>query len=141
MKHVKVKETKGLQKDAIVAFPQISSFPRTFRWTMESNLHPEIKTWFKRLKTDYASKKIEAEVYDEAQGVVFNWLQDILNSVKQELILVHLNATGKSLGILSFSGLKLVSHETEYDYAKNSVLTHKVTISYDKIARKNEEIQ
>jgi hypothetical protein len=114
--------------------------PRTFRWTLTSESHPEIRWWFQSLKTDYVNKQIILEIYDDTKGVVYDWLQAIVSNPSKEdkLTLTHYDGCGAPLYLINFFGLKTTEHSTIYDYGKSEVLTHKIIISYKKIKRVND---
>lgn len=115
------------------------SIPRAFRWTMHPKDHPDISWWMKRLNTNYLTKTIEMEVYDDAEGKVFTWIADILqDTIDSALDLRHLDAQNKSIYVITFEDLSVIDHETNYDYKLSDVLTHKLKITYKTIKRTNE---
>lgn len=141
----KVKEKK-LEKPTVdmqghpVYSPNII-IPRTFRWTFTNENHSDIHWWMKNIKTNYANKEIVIEIFDDAKGIVFNWLQALVNKDKNanSLTLAHLDSCGDVISSINFIGLKVENHLTNYDYSSSEVLTHKVTISYNKIERSNQD--
>jgi hypothetical protein len=114
--------------------------PRTFRWTLTNENHPDIHWWMKSLKTDYVSKKIIIDVFDDAKGAVFNWIQALVDADKtaNTIVLTHLDGCGDAISLISFVGLKIEDHMTHYDYGSSEVLTHKVIIAYNKVKRTNQ---
>lgn len=146
MESVKIKEIKKskTEDNANMGFgghPASSPntvFPRSFRWTLNSEKDYDIHWWMKSLKTDFVNKAIIIDVYDDAQGVVFDWLQAIINEGSKKLTLTHFDGCGTAITKINFIGLKLDSHITDYDYSKSEVLTHKVVILYKKIERLNK---
>lgn len=114
--------------------------PRTFRWTLTNENYPDIHWWMKSLKTDYVGKKITLEVFDDAKGAIFNWIQSLVDEDKNAstAVLTHLDGTGNPISLLNFGGMKIEDHMTSYDYGNSDVLTHKVVISYTKVKRTNQ---
>lgn len=113
--------------------------PRTFRWTLTNENHADIHWWMKNIKTNFVDKEIIIEMFDDAKGVVFNWLQALVNKDKDAnaITLAHLDGCGDEISSINFLGLKIKNHITEYDYGSSEILTHKVTISYNRIDRTN----
>lgn len=111
--------------------------PRTFRWTLTNENHPDIHWWMKSLKTDYVSKKIILEVFDDAKGAIFSWIQALVDGDKNAntAVLTHLDGSGNPISLLNFAGLKIEDHMTNYDYGNSDVLTHKLIVSYAKVKR------
>lgn len=116
--------------------------PRKSRWRLTNVEHPNFHWWTKFLKTDYVNKKIYVNVYDDAKGDVFNWIQDLVNTPKSHgnLTLTHLDGVGDAISVVEFSELKLLEHSSEYDYGVSDILTHSLVIGYNKIIRKNEKV-
>ena len=114
--------------------------PRTFRWTLVNENHPDIHWWMKTIKTDYVAKKITIEVMDDAKGTIFNWIQALVEADKSAstLTLTHLDGCGTPISLINFINLKIEDHITAYDYGNSDILTHKLVISYSKIKRVNE---
>jgi hypothetical protein len=114
------------------------TIPRAFRWTLHPKDHPDVSWWMKRLNTNYLTKTIEMEVYDDAEGKVFTWITDIIqDSANSALDLRHLDAQNKSIYMITFEDLSIVDHTTSYDYKLSDVLTHKLKITYKAIKRIN----
>jgi len=114
--------------------------PRTFRWTLANENYPDIRWWVKSLKTDYVCKKIILEVFDDAKGAIFSWIQALVEEDKNAstAALTHLDGSGNPISLINFSGLKIEDHMTSYDYSNSDILTHKVVISYAKVKRTNQ---
>lgn len=114
--------------------------PRTFRWTLTNENHPDIHWWMKSLKTEYVNKKLIIEIFDDAKGAIFNWLQALVDKDKNSdnLTLTHLDGASEAISLINFSGLKIEDHITNYDYGNSEVLTHKIIISYSKAKRSNQ---
>lgn len=114
--------------------------PRTFRWTLTSENHRDIHWWMKSIKTDYVSKKIHIEVFDDAKGAVFAWLQALVERDKNadSVTLTHLDGAGDAISLINFAGLTIEDHVTSYDYGNSEVLTHKIAIRYGKVKRVNQ---
>lgn len=118
------------------------SIPRTYRWKLTSEEHPDIHWWFKTIKTDYLNKLIYIKIYDDAHGKIFNWLQDLIkNPNKYNLNLSHVDAGMSPVSIINLIEITLRKHITYYDYSKGDVLTHKLCLSYKGIERKNLVLQ
>jgi hypothetical protein len=131
-----IKETIVKAKKEVGTMPQWNSdmpIPRTFRWLLSSKTHPDIQLWMKQVNIDYLNKVIDIQVYDDAAGEVFRWLES--NHTGDMLTMAHLDATQIPFCSSEFSDLMLTSHTAEYDYAKNDVLTHFVKIKYGSVAR------
>ena len=90
IKEKKVEKTKTDMYGHPAHSPTIV-IPRTFRWTLANENHPEIHWWMKSIKTDYVGKKINIEIFDDAKGTVFNWIQALVDENK--------NATGTKVEI------------------------------------------
>jgi hypothetical protein len=114
--------------------------PRTFRWTLTNESHSDIRWWMKSIKTDYVGKKITVEVYDDAKGAIFTWIQALVDEEKTatNAALTHFDGMGNAISVLNFTGLKIEDHMTSYDYGSSEVLTHKLVITYTKVKRTNE---
>lgn len=112
--------------------------PRTFRWTLTNENHPNIHWWMKSIKTYYAKKRIVIEAYDDAEGSIFNWLQDLMTKDVKLVTLTHLDSCGTPIFLINFFGLKLDGHVTTYNYNSSDILTHKIAISYNKLGRVNK---
>ncbi len=141
---IKEKKLSKSEKNNMYDHPAQSSrtiIPRTFRWTLTNENHPEIHYWMKSIKTDYVNKKIIMQVYDDAKGTVFNWLQALVDKNKNasEATLTHFDSSGETISLISFSGLTLDEHLTEYDYKSSEILTHKVILLYKKANRENQK--
>jgi len=112
--------------------------PRTFRWTLTSDLHPDIHWWMKSIKTDYVNKKLSIEVFDDAKGNIYNWLESLINKELNKVILTHLDGCGDAISLIEFSSLEIKEHSTDYDYKSSGILTHRITINYKKSRRVNQ---
>jgi hypothetical protein len=114
--------------------------PRTFRWTLTNESHPEIHWWMKSVKSDYVNKKLLLEVFDDAKGHVFNWIEALVNKNPEackQLTLTHLDGCGDTISLINFDGLTIEDHVTSYDYGNSEVLTHKLTVFYKNSKRVN----
>jgi hypothetical protein len=135
------KEKEDKKKDHTPEHPiwkKDIAIPRAFRWTMHPKNHPDVSLWMKQLNTNYLTKTIEMEVYDDAEGKVFTWITDILkDATDSALNLQHLNAQNKSIYMITFEDLSIVDHTTSYDYKLSDVLTHKLKIAYKAMKRTN----
>jgi hypothetical protein len=138
MDKFKIKESRVKTKKEIGVMPQWSPeapIPRTFRWLLSSKHYPNIQLWMKSVKTDYLNKTIDIQVYDDAAGVVFNWIQS--SHADDILTMAHLDAVEMPFCACEFHNLMLVGHNADYDYSKNDVLTHYVKIKYESMTRLN----
>jgi hypothetical protein len=114
--------------------------PRTFRWTLTNENYPDIHYWMKSIKTEYAGKRIIIEVFDDAKGAVFSWIQALVDENKNAATatLTHLDGCGIPISLINFIGLKIADHSTAYDYGSSEILTHKVVITYNNVKRINQ---
>lgn len=141
----KIKEKREPKPKAVDmgAHPARSSnivIPRTFRWTLTNKAHPEIHWWMKSLKSDYVNKRILIEVFDDAKGQIYNWIEALIKEAPDsvDLTLTHLDGCGDTIALITFDGLKIADHVTHYDYGSSEVLTHKLTIAYKTSKRTND---
>jgi hypothetical protein len=143
MNNIKIKENRIKAKKEIGTMLQWSpemSVPRTFRWLLSSKTYPTIELWMKKVKTDYLNKSIEIQIYDDAQGEVFKWIDELLQAKSENfLTLTHLAEDGSAFCTTKFQKLTVVEHFTDYDYSKSDVLTHCLKIRYESLHRMNNE--
>lgn len=140
IKEKKVDKSKKIDMSGHPAHSPTIVIPRTFRWTLTNENYPDIHYWMKSLKTDYAGKKLIIEVFDDAKGTIFNWLQALVDNEKAAsgITLTHLDGCGTAISLITFAGLKIEDHLTNYDYGSSEILTHKVIIGYKNVKRINE---
>jgi hypothetical protein len=143
MGKVKFKESKkapatmGFQGHPITA-PQ-TIVPRTFRWTLSTENHTDIRWWVRTVKNNCCNKTLNIKVFDDAKGVVFNWIQDLINREKatSSLKIEHLDGGGNAIAVINFIGVKITDHFTNYNYDSSDILTHELILSYSKMDRVN----
>jgi hypothetical protein len=135
-----VKETIVKVKKEVGTMPQWNldmPIPRTFRWLLSSKNYPNIQLWMKQVNIDYLNKVLDIQVYDDAAGGVFSWLES--NHTEDKLTMAHLDVTQIPFCTSEFSNLMLTSHTAAYDYAKSDVLTHFVKIKYGSVVRSDAD--
>lgn len=134
-KNMGVSNHPGLSDNTII--------PRSFRWTLSNDEHPQIHWWMQSVLTDYINKNIKIDIFDDAKNDVFNWLQALVDQevASTNLKLTHFDGAGNTITIINFGGLKLKEHTVQYDYKSSDVLTHKLTVCYNKISRTSPKLE
>jgi hypothetical protein len=114
-------------------------FPRTFRWTFHPINHDEAHWWFHKLNVDYKNKVIEIQVYDDTDGLVQAWMEDITHdAASRQAYLRHYDGCGRLLYVIDFIGLDTEEHKVQYDYSSSEVLTHTIRLSFKLSKRTNK---
>lgn len=113
------------------------TFPRTFRFTIQPTKKPGIQQFVKRLTVNYLDKLLELSVYELNDMRTHDWIVEMDQpGYQDDFRLTAYDGCGKSIYILDFEGVKIYSHEVEYDYAKSDVVTHKIMLTFEKMNKK-----
>lgn len=111
-------------------------FVRSFRWTLNAPAYPEITEWVQKINVNYIAKTMEIEVFDETDGHVFQWIEDMMDDTKSvDFTLNHYDGLGNKLFYNNFEGVEVKDHSVSYDYKSSEVVTHKLKLSYKNMKR------
>lgn len=114
-------------------------FPRCFRWTFHPINHDDTRWWFQKIKVDYKEKVMEIKVYDDVDGQVHGWLEDVMyDAASRQAQLRHYDGCGRLMYTVDFIGLEVMTHNIQYDYATSDVLTHTLKLSFKRSKRTNK---
>lgn len=113
-------------------------FVRTFRWTLNAANHPKASMWVQKINVNYKDKTMEIEAFEDADGVVHEWITDMLSdSSARQFAINHYDGCGRVIFTNSYSGIEIKEHKVEYDYKNSDILTHKLKLSYRKNIRRS----
>lgn len=113
-------------------------FSRKFRWTLGGKYLP--KDFMKKVSFDYFNKKITFEYYDiktpksSFAGLNWAWIfnagEDGEKLRDEVLRFITFDGCGNPLYAITFSGLIMDSHTSDFEYASSDEATQKIAIRY-----------
>ena len=120
---------------------QATNFPRTYRFVLTPEEHPELEHFVQMVKVKYYEKILEMSIYEMADGKTHDWILKLATTgYKENFSLKAYNGLGQEIYVLSFNGVQGIAHEVEYHYGKSDVVTHNLILDYETMNRKNRPI-
>lgn len=108
---------------------------RMFRWTMENDKLPP--DFFRKVSINYKAKRIDFEYYDVVDSVegmhALLWALGLEEEPNDKLKFTTYNGCGCKLYSCEFSNLRLLDHESQFDYAISDPACQKISVGYGKV--------
>lgn len=108
-------------------------FARSFRWNFKAAHLPEY--FVRKVRIDHINKIICLEIYQAYGNEKDTPFQEWIKNWDDEATFTCYDGCGDELDETKFTGLKLIAHTGDYDYASSDVATDDVIVSYETESR------